>query len=93
MKQNTKNVWFVNRDYGYGWRPANIYGWLTVGLYVALVLVALSQIEVRITVVGFLLIVFILTIILIIISYIKGTQLEWRWKGKPICDRPDTEDK
>ncbi len=84
MKKDTKNLWFVNRDYGYGWRPANIYGWLTVGVYVLLVLTALSQIETRISVAGFMAWVFVLTIILIGISYAKGSQLQWRWGGKPI---------
>ncbi len=72
----TKVYWFKSKMYGLGWTPATWQGWVVVLLFVSLLLViseyAPSQ---GAAIIGLLITVFSL----LVICFIKGEKLSWRW--------------
>ena len=74
-----KKIWFRRKRYGYGWTPATWQGWLALAVYVAVVVyLCISTFAVlhptRTTI-----LFIILTILLIVISYVKGEKPRWQW--------------
>jgi hypothetical protein len=95
MKRSDKKYWFKRRRYGYGWTPVTWQGWLTVVVFLVVLLVA------AIVLVGdaprnsfstegaiFLAIVVALTALVMVISLAKGPKPKWRW-GSRSDDDPD----
>lgn len=86
--------WFKRRRYGWGWTPVTWQGWVTVLLWLAIVLGAGATIldvpeeQSRQEVGFFLTFVLIATLTLLRISYAKGPKPHWRW-GKSAEDDPD----
>ncbi len=79
-----KNIWFKAKEYGYGWYPANWKGWLTLMIFILVVALNFLRIENSFTSERNILIRFIpqsliLVLILILICYLKGEELKWRW--------------
>lgn len=89
LKDNPKNYWFKAKLYGWGWVPVTWQGWAVIGVYTAcLVLFGLTldeQSSVREVMFTFVLPLFLLTITLIRICYLKGEKPSWRW-GLPKKD-------
>jgi len=84
MKQK---LWFKRRNFGYGWYPNSIEGWIIVLSYLIFVMSGtffFSKNPEGKNSVIFLSIVFLLTSALILISYKKGEKPMWMWAGKPI---------
>ncbi|HQK63572.1 MAG TPA: hypothetical protein PLF16_00305 [Candidatus Staskawiczbacteria bacterium] len=79
-----KKIWFKAKRYGFGWYPATWEGWLTILIWV--VLFAASTIIFEMNVEEFLnwhlIFVFIITVLLVYISYKKGEKPGWRWGNK-----------
>jgi hypothetical protein len=83
----SKKLWFKHKTYGYGWIPATREGWAVTCLYFFLLIPAImyiahdskesTQIDSQ-TAIAFLYIVLI-TIVFMIICYIKGEKLGWHW--------------
>jgi hypothetical protein len=75
-------IWFVRKKYGWGWTPANWQGWLIIILYLALFVlwgkIFLSQ-NTTAGAVKFFVLVFVQTVLLIVISYVKGEKPKWSW--------------
>lgn len=89
INMNKKKLWFKAKNYGWGWYPATWQGFLITFIYFILLMnrafvidamfdSAESAIFRMIFEFGF------LTIILILICYLKGEKPEWRWGGKRI---------
>lgn len=83
-----KEIWFKNRLYGYGWRPASWKGWACVAVYFAFVVFVLSTIrptgytvgELRLSMFS----IFSATALLVFVAYKTGERPEWRWGGKKV---------
>ena len=83
LRDNPKGYWFKRKLYGWGWTPATWQGWLTVFLYVVLVLAFGLTIDNNSSVkeIAFtcVLPITFLTITLIRICYKRGEKPKWQW--------------
>ena len=70
-----ETYWFKAYKSGYGWYPASWQGWITIILYICLLLNAFFQHN-------FWSRFLIFTAILIVITYLKGQSITWGSKGK-----------
>jgi hypothetical protein len=83
-QQDNKKYWFKAKTYGYGWYPATWQAWLILLAYL-IVLVALIYIfetDIEKYLAFYFIAVFVLTGLLIYISYKKGEPAKWRWGKK-----------
>ena len=77
---DTKNYWFRAQSYGWGWGfPLTWHGWIIVIAYAAMIIVGFFIFPFKekkdlfiCWLVGF-------TIMLLVICWIKGEPLHWRW--------------
>ena len=72
----TKELWFKQRKYGWGWTPTTWQGWMSI--IVALLLIYLNQAHLggnTVRLVGIIL-------ALLAIGYIKGPKPRWQWGDK-----------
>jgi len=78
MQANEKNIWFPAKKYGWGRGLPNCWqGWLVITAYLVL-LCAGTFLMLKET--GLLLAyTAVLSIVLIIICYLKGEKPRWRW--------------
>ena len=79
-----KILWFKRKLYGWGWTPATWQGWVTIFLYMLLLMGIFRQVDKHShsdsdTVIGVSLPFIILSIILIGVCYIKGETPRWQW--------------
>ena len=85
-KTPSKNnkYWFKAKTYGWGWRPATWQGWLIIAVYLILfgILMYIFETNIEKYLVFYLTSVFVLTGLLIYISYKKGEPAKWRWGKK-----------
>lgn len=78
-----KKLWFKAKCYGYGWYPSTWQGWLVILVWFVLLVLWItffemySSIEKNIWI--YLAGIFILTVILVLISWRKGEKPRWRW--------------
>lgn len=77
-------IWFKAKHYGWGWYPASWEGWLVIFVYIVLLTTSLYPVEWSLLSASDMLITALmpqvaLTLILIIICYLKGEPPEWRW--------------
>ncbi len=87
--KKTKQYWFKRRRYGWGWVPVSWQGWLSLGLFILVVLTAALRLPAKpaqpttrqlIEFIG----TFIVAVIaLVVIGYAKGPVPRWRWGIKP----------
>lgn len=81
--ENNK-YWFKAKRYGYGWYPATWQAWLIMLVYLiiftALVFVFESNMEKYMA--FYFISIFVITGLLIYISYKKGEPAKWRWGKK-----------
>lgn len=94
MDKKTK-LWFKRRRYGFGWTPITWQGWLTVFVFLLVVIGSAQYLMPDKTIrpselqlVTYLLIVLSSILLLLGISYAKGPMPRWRWGSKP-GDNPD----
>ena len=89
-----RNYWFKRRRYGYGWTPVTWQGWVTVLAFLAAILsgTAILSDTPRNTfsTEAFIYLVFfaVATMLLVVISFMKGPRPKWRW-GSKATDNPD----
>lgn len=83
LKDNPEGYWFKRKLYGWGWTPATWQGWLTITLYIVLVVAFALTIDnhssAREIAFTFILPVALLTITLLRICYHKGEKPRWQW--------------
>ena len=79
-----KKIWFKAKRYGYGWYPATWQGWTVIGVYLAVfaILAAVFETNVEKFWLPYLIFIFILTSLLVYISYKTGEKPSWRWGNK-----------
>lgn len=89
LKDNKEGYWFKRKLYGWGWTPAKPQGWLSVVFYLVAVIyfaVRLDPLAGEDTVVReFIVPLLIATLLLLLVSYLKGEKPKWQW-GKHIPD-------
>ncbi len=87
LKDNPNGYWFKRKLYGWGWTPARSQGWLTLALYIGGVLFFATKAEENQSLIEasreVLAPVSILTILLLVICYLKGEKPRWQW-GKSL---------
>lgn len=87
LKDNPHGYWFKAKLYGWGWVPVKWQGWLVILVYLALILALVFTREKDIpgnpdsgsNFLIFALPIIILTILLVIIAYMKGEKPRWQW--------------
>ncbi len=75
---DSKVFWFKKRDYGWGWTPSNRYGWSVVLVYIFTILSTTMFFE-AFSRLQFGFFIFISTVTLLIICYLKGEAPSWSW--------------
>lgn len=85
LKDNPENYWFKARLFGWGWIPATREGWISILLFIVLLLGntyrhslrgSLNEEEVP---VQFLLETLGLILILLFVTWKKGEKPQWNW--------------
>lgn len=88
--ENKKQVkkWFRAKNYGWGWTPISLEGWLLVIFYILYIVyfAAILPTDPTMTQMIFFVLgrIVVPTMILISVCYMRGEKPEWRWGGKPI---------
>ncbi len=82
-----KRYWFKAKKYGLGWYPASLEGWFVLFSYIAYMTYRAVAVEAMFdTKTSFVFRYFfeflLPTILLIIICYLTGEKLKWRWGKK-----------
>lgn len=86
--------WFKRKRYGYGWKPVTWEGWLSVGLYVFIVVGGLwairgvSDKNISTLANTYSIVVLLATVLLIVLGHKYGPKPKWRW-GKSPQDNPE----
>lgn len=82
-KNNPEGYWFKRKLYGYGWVPVKWQGWVTIGVWLLLVIVFSLTIDEssppREVIFTFVMPTVLLTGLLIRICYKKGEKPRWQW--------------
>ncbi len=86
-EKDSQKLWFKAKRYGYGWYPSTWQGWFVMFVYIALLLYMFRNIDVvqhsgSDTLINFAPRVIVLTIVLLIVCYLKGEKPGWRWGGE-----------
>ncbi len=76
IKDNPNHYWFKRKPFGWGWTPVMWQGWVTLAVYIGVVVFLASVIYPGTTLS---VLVVLLTALLIYISYKKGEKPGWQW--------------
>lgn len=81
MSKNNQTIWFPAKKYGWGWGlPIAKQGWIVVVIYFAFVAYGVfSLINHKFSLTFYFLYFGVITILLIIVCYLKGEKPKWRW--------------
>jgi hypothetical protein len=76
--------WFKAKDYGWGWYPSSIEGWIVLALYIGINIWNFLRIDSQShsasdTLLPFVIQAFFVTLLLIFICFKKGERPRWRW--------------
>lgn len=90
LKDNPERYWFKAKLYGWGWTPATWQGWVTLLVYIVLILGLIVSREESVpgdpmsgsNFLVFALPILILTTVLIYICYKTGEKPHWQWGPK-----------
>ncbi len=77
LKDNPQHYWFKRKLYGWGWTPVRWQGWVTILVYVLLVIPFSLKFGEKPR--FFFVVLFILTIFLLLVCYKKGEKPRWQW--------------
>jgi phosphatidylserine synthase len=82
-----KKIWFRRKTYGWGWTPASWEGWLVMLVYFCLIIAIFQRIDAHShsgsdTLIGFAVPFIALTVLLLLITYMKGEPPRWQWGQK-----------
>ena len=79
---DTSKYWFPAKRYGWGWGlPSSWQGWVTLLVYLTMVVSGIPFVQVAKGSVVYLGYVLVLTVALIAVCWIKGEPPRWRWGG------------
>lgn len=90
-------LWFKAKTYGWGWTPATWQGWAVIALFIIAMAANAYGIKDEAQTLAQDLIRFgvttaVLTIFLVLISYLSGEEPRWRW-GEKDTNKEITNDK
>ena len=79
-----KKIWFKAKEYGYGWYPCTREGWAVIAGYLTIftILAVIFETNVEKFWLPYLISIFVLTGLLVFISYKTGEKPGWRWGKK-----------
>jgi peptidoglycan/LPS O-acetylase OafA/YrhL len=78
--QTNGDYWFPAKRYGWGWSlPIAWQGWLVFLAFFALLFIGIYLFPPRQSLAAFLLYVIALSLVLIVICWLKGEPPRWRW--------------
>jgi len=72
-------IWFKRKNYGYGWCPSSIEGWIVIILASALIIYFAFNIQTNPINILY---IILTAVVLVIINYIKGEKPRWQWGNK-----------
>ena len=88
--KNKPDYWFKRRRYGWGWTPVTRQGWLSVLVFMVVIIGAAvyllpekPEVPTSLQLVTYLLVFLSAIFILVGISYAKGPAPRWRWGSTP----------
>lgn len=88
-----KRLWFKRRRYGYGWTPVTWQGWVSIIVFLAIVILGMLPLLANpySTALLWLYLTTVITsvVILVAISASRGPRPKWRWGKKPDDDEDD----
>jgi hypothetical protein len=84
LKDNPEGYWFKRKIWGWGWTPARWQGWVTLLVFVAILVWNAYRIDsmshsASDTLINFIPQTVVLTLILIFICYKTGEKPKWQW--------------
>lgn len=84
-----KTLWFKAKNYGWGWYPSSWQGWLILLTYIGYLLYRGKTTQALFGSASSFIFRYsfetvFATILLIIICFLTGEKLEWRWGGKKL---------
>jgi hypothetical protein len=84
LKDNPGRYWFKRKLYGWGWTPARWQGWLTLTLFLCLIVWNVFRLEsashsVSDTLANFIPETFVLVAALIVVCWLTGEPPKWMW--------------
>lgn len=93
LKDNPKGYWFKNKMYGYGWTPARLPGWITLIVYLNIVIWLVIYSE-KISLFReepsrFVSFILALTLLLLVICWKTGEPLKWHWGNDRNDKKPE----
>ena len=78
-----KKLWFVNKTYGWGWRPATWEGWTVIAVWLVVYLGGLwwftRGVPQHTLPTAALVFALVLVAALIAVCWVKGEKPRWRW--------------
>jgi hypothetical protein len=78
LKNNPEQYWFKRKVYGWGWTPATWQGWLTLAIFLVLMVLNASRASDELRASFFLETAGLLAL-LIAICYLTGESPRWQW--------------
>lgn len=80
MTKNEHTFWFPAKKFGWGWgMPKCWQGWLVLALYALLLILSAARFLPGDNVLAFVGCAAALTIVLVLICWLKGEKSRWRW--------------
>lgn len=89
-KDNPNQYWFKRKIYGWGWTPVRWQGWVTILVYIAVILLIVMRLDESASLterlIAFMIPAIPASIIFFTILYKKGESPRWRWGIKDESD-------
>jgi uncharacterized membrane protein YhaH (DUF805 family) len=84
LADNPENYWFKRKTYGWGWVPAGLPGWLSLGVFIAILYLLVKNFLILTVPSGadvwhFMIKVWIWVAILSAFCYLTGEPPKWQW--------------
>ena len=79
-----KRLWFKRKTFGWGWTPSTWEGWLVLAVWGVVFYFSLQNLDHEWL--KNMLVITLATLILLVISYLKGESPRWQW-GKPKSEK------
>jgi hypothetical protein len=80
MTEGEPKYWFPAKRYGWGWSfPVSWQGWAVLVGYLVLILGGIPLVHARAGNVAYLVYLVVLTVLLVVVCWLKGEPVRWRW--------------
>lgn len=83
MRPDDDDIWFPTRRFGWGWGPPRKWqGWVTLGLYLLMMVIGLTSIDPERQQPLFMGWMIGWTLAFAAVCWLKGEKPGWRWGGR-----------